>query len=208
MTESMVEWGQRHALSFDHNLRRWVLVPVTGAADDKTIALWARETAKAWANDLDRVQDSRWLEAMIAILEAAAGQSYREPPDAVFLHLLAPPLQPPSPALATLLTYPADEPLEDFAAKLADQYRTQPVAREPVLEPASLTSDAPAWLVSAYLYADGAETLQIRQHLLWQIHEYLHVALTMAGDDIARVVQATDDLLELAAAVRIVDRPE
>ncbi len=205
MTESMLEWGQRHALSFDYDMRRWVRVPEPGSVDNDFIEMWSRETAKAWANDLGLAQNAQWVELLVAIFETTARQTYTNDPDAVFLHLLTPQLQAPSPLVATLMTYPADEPLDDFAAKLADAYLAEAV-RPPSLEPAPLSTAAPAWLVTATVPDDDA-TLQVRQHLLWQIHEYMHVGLTMAGDDIARVLQATEDLLGLAAAVELVERP-
>jgi hypothetical protein len=206
MSESALEWAERHALVFDYDLRRWVRVPEPGSVDDEFIDVWSRGTAQAWADDVGRAADTGWVDTLSAMLEVAARQPYTVVPDGLFMHLLTPPAEPPSPALASLATYPADEPLEDFAAELADKYRTDG-GRQSSLEPTVLESGAAAFLVTAYVHADDGETLEIRQHVVWQLHEFMHAALTTGGEEIGRILQMSTDLLGLAAAVSLVERP-
>lgn len=183
----------------DYDVACWVRVPRDPASVD--VRKWAASAAEAWARDTHHEGDRKWTKLLARMLERGPSARFAEEPDAVFLHLLAPPSGPPSPLMVTLRFLPVVGDLDTIASDLVQVFSAGAV-EPPTEEPVTLSSGAPARVVTSHQREDDGSILT-NLNVLWVPTEGLCATVGSGTYDIGRLVVARDDMMALAGSTRV-----
>jgi hypothetical protein len=190
-------------LSSAYDEKRWIAIPDPRLVD---VDRWSRDVSHAWAQDLGRLNDHNWADILRRILLVTIERAYEGDPDRIFVHLLTPARQAPSPAATFVAVRPMASPLDDVAVELA---ASDPDLVEPTTAvPAVLKSGEPAYVITSHR-RDGEGAITTALRVIWEIEPGALALVTASGTNPGRILIMRDDMVELAGGLAIIpDDPQ
>jgi hypothetical protein len=194
--------GGRIRLSSDYDARRWIAIPDPALVD---VDVWSRDVSHAWAQDLGRLDDHNWADILRSILELTISRTYEGDPDRIFVHLLTPPHQAPSPVATFVAVRPANGTLDELVRELVDD---EPAAVEPpTAEPISRGARRAHVLTLSRRGAENVITTALR--VVWEIAPEVVAVVTASGTNAGRILVMREDMVQLAGGLALLpDDPQ
>lgn len=183
----------------DYDVTRWARIPRDPASVD--VRKWARQAAKAWAQDTYHEGDRRWTDLLAQIFERAAGARMTDEPDALFLHILAPLGAAPSVQMVSLRLLPTPGNLDLDAGDIVALFSVDAV-EQPTDDAVVLSSGLPARVVTSHQVQEDGSILT-NLNVLWKPIEEVLGVVGGGTYDAGRLVAARDDMIALAGATQV-----